>query len=239
MNVLGMGPMEILLIVVLALIVFGPAKLPEIMGQVGKAINDFRRATSELSDEFNRTIQAELKETRSVIDETRSAVTEAHTSVTSAVSGLPAPARTATPTEAAPAPNGTGPEAANNGAVPGTSTPPLADTSQWSWETAAPAASKPAEGPAASTPTDAQAGDGSSSTDSAATGAAAETPSTSTQAGGATAESSAAGATPVAGPGTIVEDSAPGAPPAAAHEQPRPRSAPARRSARDELRPPY
>src|SRR5207302_1673853 len=63
MNVLGMGPMEIVLIVVLALIVFGPAKLPEIMGQVGKAINDFRRATSELSDELNRTIQAELADT--------------------------------------------------------------------------------------------------------------------------------------------------------------------------------
>ena len=41
MNILGMGPMEIVLIVVLALIVFGPAKLPEIMGQVGKAIADF------------------------------------------------------------------------------------------------------------------------------------------------------------------------------------------------------
>src|SRR5437016_778979 len=69
MNILGMGPMELLLIVVLALVVFGPARLPEIMGQVGKAINDFRRATSELSDEFNRTIQAELQETRSEIVE--------------------------------------------------------------------------------------------------------------------------------------------------------------------------
>ncbi|HEY0581211.1 MAG TPA: twin-arginine translocase TatA/TatE family subunit, partial [Chloroflexota bacterium] len=48
--------MELILIVVLALIVFGPAKLPEIMGQVGKAVGDFRRATSDLSDEFNRTI---------------------------------------------------------------------------------------------------------------------------------------------------------------------------------------
>jgi sec-independent protein translocase protein TatB len=138
MNILGMGPMEILLIVVLALIVFGPAKLPEIMGQVGKAINDFRRATSELSDEFNRTIQAELKETRSVVDETRSAVTAAHAGVTSAISGLPAPTRTAAPAEALPAPNGTSPEAAINGTAIGQPNPPLADTSQWSWETAAP-----------------------------------------------------------------------------------------------------
>ena len=72
MNFLGMGPMELLLIVVLALIVFGPAKLPEIMGQVGKAIGDFRRATSELSDEFNRTIQAELQETKAIVDDTKS-----------------------------------------------------------------------------------------------------------------------------------------------------------------------
>src|SRR5438876_1067824 len=100
-----MGPMELLLIVVLALIVFGPAKLPEIMAQVGKAINDFRRATSELSDEFNRTIQAELKETRAVVDDTRSVVTEAHTSVTSALS-VSAPARTAAQAEVAPAANG-------------------------------------------------------------------------------------------------------------------------------------
>src|ERR1700730_14552469 len=104
MNILGMGPMELLLIVVLALIVFGPARLPEIMAQVGKAINDFRRATSELSDEFNRTIQAELQETRAVIDDTKSAVTEAHSSINSAVTGIPAPVRTAAPPEALAAP---------------------------------------------------------------------------------------------------------------------------------------
>jgi TatA/E family protein of Tat protein translocase len=188
MNVLGMGPMEILLIVVLALIVFGPAKLPEIMGQVGKAINDFRRATSQLSDEFNRTIQTELKETRSVIDETKSVVTEAHTSVTSAVSGLPAPTRAAAPTETAPVPSGTGPEAVNNGAVPGASTPPLADTSQWSWETAAPAASTPGEASAA--PAEVPAATGSS--DGAAASRSAEVP--------ASAGSAEAGAAAGSGP---------------------------------------
>src|SRR5438876_9783825 len=106
-----MGPMELLLIVVLALIVFGPAKLPEIMGQVGKAINDFRRATSELSDEFNRTIQAELQETRSLIDEAKSAVSDVQANVSdlrASVTGMPAPTRTAVPAETTPepAPNG-------------------------------------------------------------------------------------------------------------------------------------
>jgi len=147
MNILGMGPMELLLIVVLALIVFGPAKLPEIMAQVGKAIGDFRRATSELSDEFNRTIQAELQETRSVVDETKAtlsdakaSVYDAHASVNSAFTGLAAPIRTAVPGEALPAANGTSAEpraeSATNGTAPPPSTPALADTTQWSWETA-------------------------------------------------------------------------------------------------------
>jgi sec-independent protein translocase protein TatB len=152
MNFLGMGPLELVLIVVLALIVFGPAKLPEIMGQVGKAIGDFRRATSELSDEFNRTIQAELNETKQTIEETKSALTEVRSAVDStmsetkaAVTGMPAPTRVATPTMEPPVANGHD-EAASNGAMTETS-PPLADTSQWSWETspATPAAPASAE----------------------------------------------------------------------------------------------
>src|SRR5258708_10456698 len=155
MNILGMGPMELLLIVVLALIVFGPAKLPEIMAQVGKAINDFRRATSELSDEFNRTIQAELQETRSVIDEAKSAVSDVHSNVAdlhASVTGMPAPTRTAVP-EALPAPaaNGTSAEphaeTFTNGTVQTQVLPPMADTAQWHWETSGP------KTPAAETPT--------------------------------------------------------------------------------------
>ena len=46
MNFLGMGPMELMVILVLALIIFGPGKLPEIAGQVGKVVRDFRRTTS-------------------------------------------------------------------------------------------------------------------------------------------------------------------------------------------------
>ncbi|GAC1328437.1 MAG: hypothetical protein NVSMB2_27730 [Chloroflexota bacterium] len=155
MSFFGMGPLELLLIIVLALIVFGPARLPEIMGQVGKAINDFRRATSELSDEFNRTIQAELQETKAVVNETRTVVSDVHTTVNSAMTGTPpAPSLTASPGEirpdsTAPAANGlaaseaySSPRLETNGATNGThaepGSPPLADTSQWSWETAAP-----------------------------------------------------------------------------------------------------
>jgi TatA/E family protein of Tat protein translocase len=61
-NFLGMGPMELMVILVLALIIFGPGKLPEIAGQVGKVVRDFRRTTAELSSEFNRTLSLELEE---------------------------------------------------------------------------------------------------------------------------------------------------------------------------------
>src|SRR5690242_18982578 len=144
MNIFGMGPMEIVLIVVLALIVFGPAKLPEIMGQVGRAIADFRRATSELSDEFNRTIQAELAETRSVVDDTKSAVTGVQTSINAAIAGTPVPTLT-TPAPAPTLPSTNGTNGTNGtSAVAVEDKPALADTSQWSWETAAPAPSGPA-----------------------------------------------------------------------------------------------
>ena len=138
MNFFGMGPLEIILIMVIALIVFGPAKLPEIMGQVGRAIADFRRATSSLSDEFNRTIQAELNETRALVDETRSAVSGLQTSINSSLATTPAPVRTAVPGEAVNGSNGIGGTAATQVALP------LADTTQWSWESSAPTPSQPA-----------------------------------------------------------------------------------------------
>lgn len=65
MNFLGMGPMELMVILVLALIIFGPGKLPEIAGQVGRVVRDFRRTTAELSSEFNRTLSLEIEERKS------------------------------------------------------------------------------------------------------------------------------------------------------------------------------
>ena len=62
MNFLGMGPMELMVILVLALIIFGPGKLPEIAGQVGRVVRDFRRMTGDLSSEFNRTLSLEIEE---------------------------------------------------------------------------------------------------------------------------------------------------------------------------------
>jgi TatA/E family protein of Tat protein translocase len=52
-----LGGPELLLILVIALIVFGPRKLPEIGKSVGKMMAEFRRA----SNDFKRTIEEEVE----------------------------------------------------------------------------------------------------------------------------------------------------------------------------------
>jgi sec-independent protein translocase protein TatB len=49
----GIGMTELLVILVVALIVFGPTKLPELARSLGKAMNEFRRASSELRTTFH------------------------------------------------------------------------------------------------------------------------------------------------------------------------------------------
>src|SRR5215813_11827135 len=94
MNFLGIGPMELLLIVVLALIVLGPEKLPEFMAAVGKAYSEIRRATTQVSDEFNRTLQAELGEGRAIIRESKEMLSDARSTVNEAVADTRAAIRT-------------------------------------------------------------------------------------------------------------------------------------------------
>jgi sec-independent protein translocase protein TatA len=54
MNVFGIGLPEMALILVIALLVFGPKKLPEIGRSLGKAIRGFQDASKEFEAEFTR-----------------------------------------------------------------------------------------------------------------------------------------------------------------------------------------
>lgn len=58
MNFLGIGPGELLLIFVLALIIFGPRRLPEIGRSLGKSIREFRQASQELTEQFRDELEA-------------------------------------------------------------------------------------------------------------------------------------------------------------------------------------
>jgi sec-independent protein translocase protein TatA len=54
MNVFGIGLPEMVLIFVVALLIFGPKKLPEIGRSLGKAIRSFQDASNEFQSEFKR-----------------------------------------------------------------------------------------------------------------------------------------------------------------------------------------
>jgi sec-independent protein translocase protein TatA len=54
MNIFGIGLPEMAVIFTIALLVFGPKKLPEIGRSVGKAIRGFQDASREFESEFTR-----------------------------------------------------------------------------------------------------------------------------------------------------------------------------------------
>jgi sec-independent protein translocase protein TatA len=63
-DVFGLGLQELIIILVIALVIFGGKKLPEVGSGLGKAIREFKRGTSE-PDEIDVTPKAtvEQKET--------------------------------------------------------------------------------------------------------------------------------------------------------------------------------
>ena len=54
-----LGLPELLVIFIVALLVFGPRKLPEIGRTLGKALGEFRKATDELKNTIEREVQIE------------------------------------------------------------------------------------------------------------------------------------------------------------------------------------
>jgi TatA/E family protein of Tat protein translocase len=68
-----LGTPEMIFIFLLALVLFGPKKLPELGRTVGKAITEFRRASNELKSTFDRELknletEANLKEIRQEVN---------------------------------------------------------------------------------------------------------------------------------------------------------------------------
>jgi len=53
MNIFNIGPTELLMILVIAIIVFGPNKIPEIGASIGKSLRQFRDASRELTNGIN------------------------------------------------------------------------------------------------------------------------------------------------------------------------------------------
>ena len=51
------GPLEIMLVGIVALLVFGPEKLPEMARTVGRTANQLRRMAADLKEEFNAELE--------------------------------------------------------------------------------------------------------------------------------------------------------------------------------------
>jgi sec-independent protein translocase protein TatA len=80
-----MGPVgvqQMVVIFLVALLLFGPKKLPELGKSIGKAITEFRRAQSELKATFESHMRELEKENDSIKEVTRSYTNEIYNSFT-------------------------------------------------------------------------------------------------------------------------------------------------------------
>jgi len=59
----SIGMPELIIILVIALIIFGPRKLPELGRSLGRSIGEFRRASNELRNTLDDEIRQEQKST--------------------------------------------------------------------------------------------------------------------------------------------------------------------------------
>jgi sec-independent protein translocase protein TatA len=100
---MNLGPAEIFLILVVALIVFGPKKLPEVGRQVGAAIRELRKMQDSVRSEINSVIQPDAGPLARPVESSTPALEEPdHTS-------LPAPPPPEPQPDQAPDPGFDGP----------------------------------------------------------------------------------------------------------------------------------
>ena len=76
----SIGMPELIIIFVIALIIFGPRKLPELGRSLGKSIAEFKRASNELKNTLEEEIR--LEEQKQTIEASKAAATPAPPVVT-------------------------------------------------------------------------------------------------------------------------------------------------------------
>ena len=106
------GMPELILIFIVALLVFGPKKLPEIGKSLGKGLAEFKRA----SDELKKTIEQEIEQGKNEVS-----------SVRDHVASIPGSLRSAPPLEGSP--SSPGETAASPSPAPATGVEPAAEPS--------------------------------------------------------------------------------------------------------------
>ena len=87
MDILGIGFPELILIFIIALVVFGPRRLPEIAAKIGKTVADLRNMSQGLMTEWQREIAVatrveEIEKTRQELEEIKKDVQQAKKGIT-------------------------------------------------------------------------------------------------------------------------------------------------------------
>jgi TatA/E family protein of Tat protein translocase len=67
MNIAGVGPAELLVILIIALVVFGPQRLPQIAKDLGESIGKWRQALNEIQSVADVPMK-EVKELKEALD---------------------------------------------------------------------------------------------------------------------------------------------------------------------------
>ena len=75
----SLGGAELLIILVLALLLFGPRRLPEIGRTIGKGLTEFRKATSDFKANLER--EVDLKDVKNARDTIREAKQEIRSTI--------------------------------------------------------------------------------------------------------------------------------------------------------------
>src|SRR5574341_211583 len=88
MDILGIGFPELVFIFIIALMVFGPRRLPEIAGKAGRIVRDLRNMSQGFLAEWQREITAaarleEIEQVRKELEETKQALRQSQTEVAS------------------------------------------------------------------------------------------------------------------------------------------------------------